>query len=62
MLITALGSWKKLVPRGQPIYDIIGSDVVQEGAVWLLQPVYDIIIKPQGAVGLNIKLQIQKMN
>ena len=30
---TALGSWEKLVPCGQLIYDIIGSDVVQEGAV-----------------------------
>ena len=33
VIIAAHGSWEKLVPCGQPIYDIIGSDVVQEGAV-----------------------------
>ena len=33
VLIAAQGSWEKVVHRSQPIYDIIGSDVVQEGAV-----------------------------
>ena len=46
MLIAAHGSWEKLVPCDQPIYDTIGSDVVQEGAIWLLNPVHDIIINP----------------
>ena len=33
VLIAAQGSWEKVVHCSQPIYDIIGSDVVQEGAV-----------------------------
>ena len=41
MLITALGSWEKTPPAAIRIY--IVSDEVQKGAVWPLQPVYDIM-------------------